>query len=162
MNLVMPVIKLTTLINAPITICFDLARSIDLHKLSTEGTHEEAIAGVTFGLIGKGEQVTWKAKHFGLTQRLTSKITELKYPYYFRDEMLEGMFQMIKHDHVFEESGDVTIMKDKFQFESPLRIIGRIFNWLILEKYLRTLLEKRNRMIKEVAEGERWKTILKL
>ena len=158
----MPVIKLTTLINAPITICFDLARSIDLHKLSTEGTHEEAIGGVTSGLIGKGEQVTWRAKHFGATQCLTSKITEFEYPYYFRDEMLEGMFKMIKHDHVFEESGEITVMKDKFQFESPLGVIGRIFNWLILEKYLRNLLEKRNEMIKEVAESERWKTILKL
>jgi ligand-binding SRPBCC domain-containing protein len=157
----MPVIKLTTSIKAPITVCFDLARSIDLHKRSTEGTQEEAIAGVTSGLIGRGEQVTWKANHFGLTQCLTSKITEFEYPYYFRDEMLEGMFQMIKHDHIFEESGAVTVMKDKFQFESPFGAIGRIFNRLILEKYLSNLLEKRNQMIKDTAESERWRTILK-
>lgn len=160
MNLVMPVIKLTTLINAPITICFDLARSIDLHKLSTEGTHEEAIAGVTSGLIGKGEQVTWRAKHFGVTQCLTSKITEFKRPHYFRDEMLEGMFKMIKHDHMFEKSGAGTVMRDNFQFESPAGMFGQIFNQLILEKYLRDLLEKRNQMLKEVAESNRWKTIL--
>jgi ligand-binding SRPBCC domain-containing protein len=153
MNLAMPVIELTTLIKAPVTICFDLARSIDLHKLSTAGTSEEAIGGVTSGLIGKGEQVTWRAKHFGITQQLTSKITAFDYPFHFRDEMLEGAFKMIKHDHIFEDAGSMTVMKDKFHFESPGGIIGHIFNKLILEKYLRKLLEKRNQMIKAVAEG---------
>ena len=156
----MSVIEITTVIKAPIAICFDLARSIDLHKLSTEGTDEEAIAGVTSGLIGKGEHVTWKAKHFGVTQRLTSKITAFEYPFYFRDEMLKGAFKMVRHDHIFEEYQDATIMRDKFEYEVPGGIIGKTFDLVILEKYLRRLLEKRNQMIKEVAESQRWKTIL--
>jgi ligand-binding SRPBCC domain-containing protein len=160
MNFPMPTIELTTKIKAPVRRCFDLARSIDLHKLSTEGTDEEAIAGVTTGLISAGEQVTWRAKHFGITQKLTSKITAFQYPYHFRDEMLEGAFKMIIHDHIFEESDGVTIMKDKLEFESPGGLLGVIFNKLILEKYLRSLLVTRNRMIKDVAEGDRWKTIL--
>jgi hypothetical protein len=52
----MPVINLHTQINAPIGIVFDLSRSIDLHKISTAHTNEEAIAGVTSGLIGMGER----------------------------------------------------------------------------------------------------------
>ena len=76
----MPLIELTTIIDAPIDRCFDLARSIDLHKHSMEGTHEEAIGGVTSGLIGPGEQVTWSATHFGIAQRLTSKITQFIVP----------------------------------------------------------------------------------
>lgn len=158
----MPVIELTTIINAPIERCFDLARSIDLHKLSTTGTEEDAIAGVTSGLIGEGEQVTWRAKHFGIAQSLTSKITQFQYPYRFRDEMIKGAFRMIKHDHLFEESDDKTVMRDKFQFESPGWILGMVFNRLILIKYLRNLLIKRNQMIKEVAENEKWKQILEI
>jgi ligand-binding SRPBCC domain-containing protein len=156
----MPMIELTTVINAPIERCFDLARSIDLHKLSTKGTEEEAIAGVTSGLIGKGEQVTWRAKHFGISQTLTSKITEFEYPYYFRDEMIKGAFNMIRHDHLFQTSGDKTIMKDKFYFESPGWLLGMLFNKAILINYLRNLLIKRNQIIKEVAENRRWRTIL--
>jgi ligand-binding SRPBCC domain-containing protein len=156
----MPKIELTTAINAPINRCFDLARSIDLHKLSTAGTNEEAIAGVTTGLIGKGQTVTWRATHFGITQTLTSKITELTYPDFFRDEMLQGPFKMIKHDHIFIESADATIMKDIFLFESPAGILGKLFNKVILERYLINLLKKRNNMIREVAETDRWKTIL--
>ena len=161
MNLSMPVIELTTTINAPIERCFDLARSIDLHKLSTPGTEEEAIAGVTSGLIGKGQHVTWRAKHFGIAQMLTSEITQFQYPYRFRDEMIKGTLKMIKHDHVFEDSGDKTVMRDKFQFESPGWIFGFVINRLILIKYLRELLIKRNQIIKDVAESERWKQILK-
>jgi ligand-binding SRPBCC domain-containing protein len=156
----MPVIELTTVINAPIQRCFDLARSIDLHKISTAETDEQAIAGVTSGLIGKHEHVTWQATHFGITQTLTSVITQYEYPFHFRDEMETGIFKMIKHDHIFEAAGDKTIMRDNFEFESPGWIIGKLFNKLILTRYLRNLLTKRNQMIKEVAESDRWRTIL--
>ena len=158
----MPLIELTTLINAPIERCFDLARSIDLHKLSTRGTAEDAIAGVTSGLIGEGEMVTWRATHFGITQTLTSKVTRLEYPYHFRDIMIKGAFKVIKHDHLFEVSGGWTVMKDEFYFESPGWILGVLFNKIILERYLRALLISRNKMIKETAEGDGWKTILKM
>lgn len=50
----MPVIELVTEINAPIHVCFDMARSIDLHKLSTAQTREEAVAGAASGLIAPG------------------------------------------------------------------------------------------------------------
>jgi len=90
----MPVIELITKIHAPIEICFDLARSIELHKRSTAETGEEAVAGVTSGLIGAGETVTWRAKHFGIWQHLTSVISEFEYPVYFRDEMVRGIFQI--------------------------------------------------------------------
>ena len=61
----MPEIKLQTYINADIQVVFDLARSIDLHTISTAHPHEKAIAGKTSGLISLGEEVTWKARHFG-------------------------------------------------------------------------------------------------
>jgi ligand-binding SRPBCC domain-containing protein len=158
----MPLIELTTIINAPIDRCFDLARSIDLHKHSMEGTNEEAVGGVTSGLIGAGEQVTWRATHFGITQRLTSKITLFDRPNHFRDEMIEGIFKMIQHDHWFESRGDnITVMKDQFRFESPGWILGKLFNKVILEKYLRDLLDKRNNIVKQAAESRNWKSHLR-
>lgn len=160
MNSQMPLIELTTNIHAPIERCFDLSRSIDLHKLSTARTDEEAIAGVTSGLIGKDQQVTWRAKHFGITQTLTSRITKFQFPYHFRDEMVQGAFKTIQHDHLFEGIGEITVMKDKFYFESPGGILGVLANRLVLSQYLQRLLVKRNQMIKEVAEGEKWKEIL--
>lgn len=155
----MPLIELETVIHAPIERCFDLARSIDLHKLSTKETNEEAIDGVTSGLIGDGRTVTWRAKHFGITQLLTSKITGFERPYFFRDEMIKGAFNMIAHDHYFKEVNGTTIMTDKFYFESPGWIFGYLINKMILTKYLRGFLIKRNDIIKNAAETDLWKSI---
>jgi ligand-binding SRPBCC domain-containing protein len=156
----MPLIKLETIINAPITRCFDLARSIDFHKETTSKTNEKAIAGKTSGLISKGEQVTWRAKHFGIYQQLTSLITEMDAPYFFEDKMLKGAFKSIQHKHYFEEKDGVTIMKDEFQFEAPYGMIGKLFSAVILTKYLAGFLRERNQMLKETAESEQWKKYL--
>ena len=149
----MPKIELTTLINAPIEKVFDLSRSIDLHMESTKQTGERAIAGKTSGLIGLGETVTWRAKHFGIWQTLTSKIVELDRPNLFVDEMVSGAFKSFRHEHHFTTSGNQTIMKDIFEFETPLGILGSIFNKLILTHYMTKLLKERNRVIKEASQS---------
>jgi len=116
----MEVIKLATRIHAPIAICFDVSRDIDVHIKSTKHTGETAIAGKTSGLIGLGETVTWHAKHFGIWQTLTTKITSFIYPTYFIDEMIDGAFAYMKHEHIFEANDNHTLMIDVFYFRSPL------------------------------------------
>lgn len=81
----MAVIRLQTVIQAPVERCFDLARSVDLHTVSMARQNEKAVGGRTQGLIELGEKVTWQARHFGITQRLTSKITAFDRPHHFRD-----------------------------------------------------------------------------
>ena len=131
----MPIIIIKTKIKAKRDIVFDLARSIDLHKLSTKQTNEEAVAGVTSGLIGDSESVTWRAKHFGIYQTLTSQITEFVRPDHFTDEMTKGIFKRFNHKHIFEEHNEITLMTDVFDYESPLGIFGRIADRLFLKSY---------------------------
>lgn len=156
----MPKIELTTEINSTLEICFDLSRSIDLHKISTSQTNEQAIEGRKNGLINLNETVTWQATHFGIRQKLTSKITAFDRPNSFVDEQIEGIFKSIFHEHKFEQVADKIIMKDIFEFHSPFGISGRIFNKLVLTNYLKNLLINRNQIIKEFAETEKWKEIL--
>lgn len=156
----MPKIELVTEINAPIDICFDLSRSIDLHQISTAHTSEKAISGVTSGLIGLNEHVTWQAIHFGLKQTLSSKITAFERPYYFVDEQIQGAFKSIYHTHKFEEVNGWVTMIDHFDFSTPCGILGKLFNVLILTSYLRKLLLKRNEIIKYYAETDQWKLVL--
>src|SRR5690606_7488254 len=99
----MPKIELTTEINSSLEICFDLSRSIDFHSISTAKTKEKAIAGRTKGLITLNETVTWQATHFGIRQKLTSKITAFDSPNYFIDEQIKGIFKSIHHLHTFEK-----------------------------------------------------------
>jgi ligand-binding SRPBCC domain-containing protein len=157
----MPEIRLETFINAPVERCFDLARSIDLHEVSLEYTNEKAIDGKTSGLIEKGEFVTWQARHFGIKQRLSVKITEMTPPNYFCDEMTKGAFKSMRHEHFFETRENGTLMTDKFYYKAPFWIFGVVFDYFILKNYMKRLLERRNQTIKRIAESDEWKKLIK-
>jgi len=156
----MPEIHLTSFINAPVERVFDLSRSVNLHQISTADTNEKAIAGVINGLINKNETVTWQARHFFKTRVFTSKITEMQSPCFFIDEMLKGDFKSYHHEHHFKATENGTIMIDLVNFESPYAAIGKIINSLFLKSYLEKLLKKRNAVIKDYAETQKWKAIL--
>lgn len=148
----MPFIKLKTLINADTPTCFDTSRSIDAHVESMADSHEQAVAGRLNGLIGLNEYVTWRAKHFGLWWHLTSRITQMDAPNSFIDEMTSGPFARMHHKHLFILQGKQTLMIDEFNYASPFGIVGRLADWLFVEKYMRKLLTSRNEWIKKVAE----------
>ena len=155
----MPVIYLRTNINAPIESCFDVARSIDVHAAAASKSRERAVAGVMTGLIGPGQTVTWEAVHFGIKQRLTSRITKYERPYLFVDEMVRGAFHSFTHVHEFESNNGGTLMLDKFSYTAPLGPLGRIADWLFLEQYMRRFLRERASYLKYVAENLRGPTV---
>jgi len=150
----MPLIELHTLINADLETCFNLSRDIDFHKESLKHSNEKAIAGKTKGLISLGEWVTWEAKHFGIKQQLTSKITEFDSPNYFVDEQVSGAFKSFKHEHIFKKELDKTIMIDKFYFQSPYGVFGHLANFIFLKSYVKNLLKTRNSFLKKKAENK--------
>lgn len=126
-------IHLETSINADIQKVFDLSRDIDFHQKSTSKTNEKAIDGKVKGLIELGETVTWRAKHLGFYQTLTTKIIEMETPKMFTDIMVKGAFKSMKHQHIFQEKEGKTLMIDIFEFESPFGVFGKIFNRIFLE-----------------------------
>jgi ligand-binding SRPBCC domain-containing protein len=155
-----PVLELVTAIDAPAERVFDLARSIDLHAVSMAGSHEQAIGGVMSGLIGPGESVTWQARQFGIPVRLSSRITAFDRPQYFRDDMVSGPFRRFAHHHYFERRGGGTLMRDVFDYQSPLGPLGRFADRLFLVGHMTRLLTARNAVIKSVAESSDWSTYL--
>lgn len=155
--LLMPTVELITYIAAPVDRCFDLSRSIDLHQRSLDASGERAVAGVTTGLIGLDETVTWEARHFGVRQRLTTRITAFDRPRHFRDSMVAGAFRRFDHDHWFDAAdGGRTKMRDVFDFEAPFGVLGRLAEMVFLTRYMRGLLEHRNTVIKHIAESDAW------
>ena len=157
----MTVIEQSLRIGAPIQRCFDLCRSIEVHLLGTERTGEQAVGGVTTGLIGQGEWVRWRAKHLGVRQHLTSKITAFESPSYFQDTMLQGAFKFMQHDHFFQAISDnETEMRDRFRFAAPLPILGPIAEGLFLKRYMERFLTHRNEIVKRVAESSEWRNFL--
>jgi ligand-binding SRPBCC domain-containing protein len=153
-------IELVTRIAAPRERCFDLARSVELHVRSTARTRERAVAGVTRGLLGDGQEVTWEARHFGVRQHFTSRISGYDRPRYFQDSMVRGAFARFVHDHRFDEADDVTTMIDRLDFAAPLGPLGRLVDRLVLSSYLERFLVERNALITRVAESDEWRELL--
>jgi ligand-binding SRPBCC domain-containing protein len=149
----MPVIVIRTQIAAPPSRCFDLARDVDAHERSTAASHERAVGGVTSGLLGLGDEVTWEATHFGVRQRLTSRITEFDPPRRFVDEMVRGAFRSFRHEHQFLERAGGTEVVDVFDYTAPLGPLGRLADILFLSRYVARLLRDRNAYLKRVAES---------
>ena len=156
----MPKIITTTEVDAPIDIAFDLSRSIEFHAYTQTHRNEAAIKGKTCGLISLGETVTWRAKHFGINQKLSVKITKLEKPYIFRDTMIEGAFKRFDHDHIFEQHNGRVKITDIFDYETPLSFLGKFFDFLILKKYMTKFSLQRNEAIKKALESEKWKEFL--
>lgn len=148
-------IEITTVINASLVKCFDLSLSVNLHTSSTAHTKEFVLEGRKDGLFSEGETVTWRAKHFGIWQNLTVKITEVKRPDYFIDEMVKGAFKSMRHIHSFKSENGKTLMKDVFEYETPLGLFGKLFDIIVLKRYMTKFLCLRNSMIKSTAEALR-------
>ena len=152
-----------TRIHAPMQRCFDLARSVEVHLKGNVHFGEQAVAsgGVTTGLIGPGQTVTWRARHLGVRQTLTSQITAFQPPRYFQDTRLAGAFREMQHDHHFRAlASGTTEMLDIFRFAAPIPVLGRISEILFLRRYMAALLTERNQAIKQAAESEEWRLYL--
>jgi ligand-binding SRPBCC domain-containing protein len=159
----MVTIEDSTIIRAPIERCFDLARSVEVHLAGNVHYGETALAtaGVTTGLVGLGQGVTWRAKHFGVRHNLTSEITGLDRPACFQDTMIQGIFRFMKHDHFFQAlPWEETGMKDIFSFAAPLPLLGRLAEVTFLGRYMQILLRERDAVIKEIAESSDWQRYL--
>jgi len=121
---------------------FDLSLDIDAHIASMSQSDERAVAGVRTGLIGLGETVTWRARHFGIWWTMTSNITALERPTRFTDEQVRGPFPTFVHEHRFEQLATGSRMTDTITLASP--VFGVWAERLVLVPYLRRLIAKRN------------------
>ncbi len=128
---------------------FDRSRSIDAHLGSMSQTNEQAVAGVLSGLISLGEQVTWKARHFGIPFRLTTKITAMDPARMFIDEQLRGPFKSFHHVHEFFDVDGMTMMIDRISFTAPFGPLGWVAERLVLGWYMPQLIRQRNKFLLE-------------
>lgn len=152
-----------TVVHAPVERCFDLARSVEVHLAGNVhwGGQALATAGITSGLVGLGQRVAWRARHFGVWHRLTSEITAMERPAYFQDTMVQGPFRWMQHDHFFRTLPDrTTEMRDVFSFAAPFGVVGRFTEVLVLRRYMRALLVDRNEVVRRIAESGEWRRYL--
>lgn len=148
----MTTIVVETRIAAPIEMCFDLARDVDAHIKTSSSTNERAVDGKTTGLLELGDVVTFEAVHFGVRQRLTSRIVEFDRPKRFVDEMVKGAFASLRHVHEFALDGSTVVMRDTLTWRSPLGVLGIIADKLFVEGHMRSFMITKQQELKAYAE----------
>jgi ligand-binding SRPBCC domain-containing protein len=75
--------------------------------------------------------------------------------------MISGAFKSMVHDHDFAADHAGTIMRDRFEFNSPLGILGGMFDAIFLKSCLRRFLIRRNEVLKRLSESDGWNRYLK-
>ena len=149
----MTTIVVDTRIAAPIELCFDLARDVEAHLKTSSSTGERAVGGRTSGLLDLGDVVTFEAVHFGIRQRLTSKIVEFDRPSRFVDEMVNGAFVSLRHVHEFVVDGQSVVMRDTLTWRSPLGVLGVVADALFVKRHMRAFMVEKQSQLKQYAEG---------
>ena len=156
----MPTIHLTTFIAASSEVVFDLSRHISVYKESMTPYKQEAVAGTRFGLIEKGDTVTWRSHQLFKERIQRVKYVELQRPDMIVEVQLQGDLSAMRHEHYFKSIDNGMLLIDLLSFEMPYGRIGRWFNALYFTGYMESLLQRRNETIKRFAETDRWKKIL--
>ena len=149
----MPSLTVETEISAPVDLVFDLARDVGAHCATAAFTQERAVAGVIEGRLALGDEVRFEAVHLGFRQRLAARIVEFERPVRFVDEMLTGAFESLRHEHAFQAVARGTVMRDTLTWRSPLGLLGRLADRLVVARHLGSFLRRRNANLKHLAEA---------
>ena len=149
----MPTVVVETRIAAPIERCFDLARDLETHLRTSSFTGERVVGDRASGLLGRGDVVTFEAVHFGVRQKLTSKIVEFERPNRFVDERVRGPFASLRHVHEFVDDGDAVVMRDTLIWRSSLGFLGTVADKLFVERHMKTFIMTKQLELRRCAEG---------
>ncbi|MFI5933948.1 cyclase/dehydrase [Actinoplanes sp. NPDC051494] len=146
------VIEVVTEIAADRAVVFDLELDMDVHAASLAGSAETARTSTGRRRLSAGDEVTFRARHFGIRWRMTSRITMYDRPHRFVDEQVRGPFRMMRHEHTFEQVGAArTRMTDRMSVAAPFGMLGSVVTRWMVAPYLRRLLVRRAEHIAEMA-----------
>jgi ligand-binding SRPBCC domain-containing protein len=149
-------IEVVTEINATAEVVFGLELDMDVHAASLAASGETATTSTGRRRVALGDEVTFRARHFGLVWRMTSRITAYEPPRRFVDEQVRGPFRALRHEHVFDDLGaGRTRMIDRMTVSAPLGPVGYVVTRVLLTPYLRRLLTQRSAHVKRLAEARR-------
>lgn len=146
-------ITIDTFIAAPRELCFDLARDVLVHAETARFSGERLVEpGRLSGLLQSGDLVSFEGRHFGLRQRFTARITGVRRPDVFIDEMVHGAFKRLRHVHEFHEREGGTLMRDILDWDAPLGFLGRIADALFLRRHMTWFVRTKQEQLKLIAE----------
>jgi len=79
-----------------------------------------------------------------------TEITHVKEKMFFVDEQRLGPYKMWHHQHIFEKCEQGVKMKDIITYIPPFNILGRIANFLFIEKKVNDIFDYRKKVLDEL------------
>lgn len=131
---------------------FDLSLDMGDHALSLVHTGETAVTSTGGPVLGLGDEVTFRARHFGVPFRMTARVVALERPGRIVDEQVRGPFCSLRHEHMFVAEGEETVLTDRLTIRAPLGSLGSVVARYVLVPHLRRVLEVRAAHLRAVLE----------
>lgn len=69
--------------------------------------------------MAAGATIDYRLRVRGIPLRWRSRITEYDPPHRFVDEQVAGPYRLWVHEHLFEEAGGVTLVRDRVRYAVP-------------------------------------------
>jgi len=153
-------IHITSFVSAPANIVCDLSRHMLLQKKAMEKIGARQIRGVSSGLLSDNEIVLWAIRMWRKEVFFSLKITESTAGHFIREEMMQGGLESFKHLRHFKHIQNGTLVIDEIFYTMPKKFWSVWIDRLWLNKTLYTLLEERNKILRDYAETNKWKALL--
>lgn len=91
-----------------------------------------------------GQLIQYKVKIApGISVNWVTEITHVREPHYFVDEQRFGPYALWHHQHHFQEVEGGVVMTDEVNYGIPLGLIGRLANWLFVERQVSAIFDYR-------------------
>lgn len=137
-------------------------RELHMHPVPAEymDEHSNRQATRTTGLVTGNDRVRWEGWQLGLPQYHVSLIAPFEPYRFFRDCMVAGRFRSFEHDHIFTPTQNGVRLDDEIRFSLPLGPLGKAAGQLILVPHIRSLMGRRFRLLRQIAESDQWREFL--
>ena len=79
-----------------------------------------------------------------------TEITHVKDKKFFVDEQRVGPYKMWHHEHIFTVQDNGVLMKDIITYIPPFGILGKLANYLFINKRVNEIFDFRNKVLEEI------------
>ncbi len=97
-----------------------------------------------------GTKIEYRIRWLGIPQRWRTLITEFEPCRRFVDVQTKGPYRFWRHEHIFEDRGGRTLMRDRVEYELPFSVLGRLVHGLLVSRQLRAIFDYRSARVTEI------------
>ena len=141
-------------IERPVAEVFDFfSRAENLEKVTPPQLQFQILTPLPI-VMKAGTIIDYKLKVHHIPLSWQTEISEWDPPYRFTDIQVRGPYRKWIHQHIFENSGSGTRMKDLLEYAIPGGILSSIINHLLVRKDIESIFQFREKRYREIFQIE--------